>query len=303
MFRKAYQAWNKRERTRRKAVQPPCGTAAVVGQAAVQQAEATPVKRRRMLPRPNRADFDTEEDFEDAMAERGAARDLRRRDTHAQAEAERRERLRSGDHAAEFADREADRKRGARRLATALAEAQKPKSDAARIDPAVRRRLHEQQDLIFSLEELLEPWACCYFDSMWFDTHLFDAVVAWAHQHEPDGSDAWEDELIVVAADSVRRRFSGPLRKRQHRFEPVLSSADSKWAGTDSNAWVGDIEFSLDSGSTWIYPPCISGCIGSYAISDAISSYGSTVIVDMDTDNPMDGTQCLGGTRCIFALI
>ena len=74
-------------------------------------------------------------------------------------------------------------------------------------------------------------------------------------------------------------------------------------AGTDSNAWVGDIEFSLDSGSTWIYPPCISGCIGSYAISDAISSYGSTVIVDMDTDNPMDGTQCLGGTRCIFALI
>ena len=80
VFRKAYQAWNKRERTRRKAVQPPRGTAAVVGQAAVQQAEATPVKRRRMLPRPNRADFDTEEDFEDAMAERGAARDLRRRD-------------------------------------------------------------------------------------------------------------------------------------------------------------------------------------------------------------------------------
>ena len=111
-FRRAYKAWNERERTRRKAVQPPRGKAAGVGQAAVQQAEATPVKRRRMLPRPNRADFDTEEDFEDAMAERGAARDLRRRDTHAQAEAERRERLRSGDHAAEFADREADRKRG-----------------------------------------------------------------------------------------------------------------------------------------------------------------------------------------------
>ena len=148
----------------------------------------------------------------------------------AQAEAERRERLRAGEHAAEFADREADRKRGARRLAAALAEAQKPKSDAARIDPAVRRRLHEQQDLIFSLEELLEPWACCYFDSMWFDTHLFDAVVAWAHQHEPDGSDAWEDELIAVAADGVRRRFSGPLQYRIGAKE-CLESAFSKRNG------------------------------------------------------------------------
>ena len=59
-FRKAYKAWNERERTRRKAVQPPLGKPAGVGQAAVHQAEATPVKRRRMLPRPNRADFDTE---------------------------------------------------------------------------------------------------------------------------------------------------------------------------------------------------------------------------------------------------
>ena len=120
---------------KRQGRQPPRGKAAGVGQAAVQQAEATPVKRRRMLPRPNRADFDTEEDFEDAMAERGAARDLRRRDTHAQAEAERRERLRSGDHAAEFADREADRKRGARRLAAALAGA-----EAEAAPPASTRR-------------------------------------------------------------------------------------------------------------------------------------------------------------------
>ena len=30
-------------------------------------------------------------------------------------------------------------------------------------------------------------------DVMWCDAHLYGAVVAWAHEHEPDGTDAWED--------------------------------------------------------------------------------------------------------------
>ena len=229
-YRKVYKAWHERERTRRKIAQPQRGAAsdAATQHAATQQAEATPVKRRRMLPRPRRVDFDTEEDFEDAMAERGAARDLRRREARAQAEADRRDRLRSGEHAAEVADREADRKCGARRLAAALAEAQKPKSDAARIDPAVRRRLYKQQDLVFTLEELLEPWARCYFENVWFDTHLFGAVVAWAHQHEPDGSDAWEDELIAVAANGVRRRFADRWQYRVGAKECLESAFSAR---------------------------------------------------------------------------
>jgi len=162
-YRKAYQAWNKRERTRRTKPQPQSCAAATPDaavHAAVNKADATPVKRRRMMPRPRRTDFDTEEDFEDAMAERGAARDLRRQEAHAQAEAERRERLRSGEHAAEVADREADQKRGARRLAAALDEARAGAADneagASSCQDDRRRRL-EQQDLILALEEMLEP--------------------------------------------------------------------------------------------------------------------------------------------------
>ena len=128
------------------------------------------------------------------MTERGAARDLRRQEAHAQAEAERRERLRSGEHAAEVADREADQKRGARRLAAALDEARAGAADneagASSCQDDRRRRL-EQQDLILALEEMLEPQrARCYADVAWCDAHLYGAVVAWAHEHEPDGTDA-----------------------------------------------------------------------------------------------------------------
>jgi hypothetical protein len=216
-YRKAYKAWNERERTRRKIAQPQHASDAATQPAAVQQDEATPVKRRRMLPRPRRTDFDTEEDFEDAMAERGAARDLRRQEAHAQAEAERRERLRSGEHAAEVADREADRKRGARLLAAALHEARAGAADNEAGASSCRddhcRRL-EQQDLILALEEMLEPRrARCYADVTWCDAHLYGAVVEWAHEHKPDGTDAWEDELIAVAMDAARRRV-GPVEQR-----------------------------------------------------------------------------------------
>ena len=69
-YRKVYKAWHERERTRRKIAQPQHASDAATQPAAVQQEEATPVKRRRMLPRPRRTDFDTEEDLEDAMAAR-----------------------------------------------------------------------------------------------------------------------------------------------------------------------------------------------------------------------------------------
>ena len=85
-FRAAFQAWDCRERRRRKKVQLHDADAADVPAGAEHEMPNTkPAKRkyRSMLPRPRREAFDTEEDFEDAMAERGAARDLRRRDTRA----------------------------------------------------------------------------------------------------------------------------------------------------------------------------------------------------------------------------
>lgn len=51
-YRKAYQAWNKRERTRRTKPQPQSCAAATPDaavHAAVNKADATPVKRRRMM--------------------------------------------------------------------------------------------------------------------------------------------------------------------------------------------------------------------------------------------------------------
>ena len=81
-FRAAFQAWDCRERRRRKKVQLHDADAADVPAGAEHEMPNTkPAKRkyRSMLPRPRREAFDTEADFEDAMAERGAARDVRRR--------------------------------------------------------------------------------------------------------------------------------------------------------------------------------------------------------------------------------
>ena len=59
------------------------------------------------------------------------------------------------------------------------------------------------------LEEMLEPRrARCYADVAWCDAHLYGAVVEWAHEHKPDGTDAWEDEIIAVAMDAARRRIA-----------------------------------------------------------------------------------------------
>ena len=85
-FRAAFQAWDCRERRRRKKVQLHDADAADVPAGAEHEMPNTkPAKRkyRSMLPRPRREAFDTEEDFEDAMAERGAARDVRRRASRA----------------------------------------------------------------------------------------------------------------------------------------------------------------------------------------------------------------------------
>ena len=207
-FRAAFQAWDCRERRRRKKVQLHDADAADVPAGAEHEMPNTkPAKRkyRSMLPRPRREAFDTKADFEDAMAERGAARDVRRRASRAEACIERRERLRKHEQAAAFADREADRKRAERRLAAALDEA------AAAI-PIARARLHEQQDLVLSLEELLQK-ASQYFDCCWLDKRMFQAVVAWAHANEPDGTDEWEDAVIAVAMDAARTRVGSWQRR------------------------------------------------------------------------------------------
>jgi hypothetical protein len=220
LFRKTYKAWNKRDATRRKkAAHLAARTAVPAVATAVQTPDPT---QRGSLKRPRAVEFADEISFEDAMAQYGIQRDERRRLAKADAERERRVAIRESCDANLFADREADRKRAARRLSKAVAAASskgtsnsvaekaansKRRSAAAR---AVRERRYNQEDLIFSIEEELPKVRSlrsnCWAAATWADENVFRAVLQWAKAHEPDGSNAWEDGVIAVAMDAARTR-------------------------------------------------------------------------------------------------
>jgi len=88
--------------------------------------------------------------------------------------------------------------------------------------------------------------------------------------------------------------------------------------GPHTDSWIGSIEFSVDGGSTWMYPWCITGCIGAAAIpmdpdddsdddtSATDNTDGQRVIVDLSdtaSSSAGGGTYCLRGAVCTFVLI